>query len=136
MLVQRVAWHASEAQREMIHSPSLPGFYSFYRCRTCFCPKHRQSSPNLRASIVARKIGRHPGCRKISGKDERGFPMSTETTSKAASRIPTRQELVSFYRAIGISAVASAAQAAKMSAPSRQRDHASPSFLKDIHAIG
>jgi hypothetical protein len=62
--------------------------------------------------------------------------MPTKSTPKAASRIPDRHELTRFYRAIGISAVASAAQAAKMTAPARTRENALPAFLKDAHAVG
>jgi hypothetical protein len=64
--------------------------------------------------------------------------MSTSSPKPTASRsrIPTREELVRFYRAIGISAVAAAAQAAKMTAPSARRDDALPAFLRDAHAVG
>jgi hypothetical protein len=63
--------------------------------------------------------------------------MPTDTAKPAhPSRIPSRQELTRFYRAIGISAVASAAQAAKMTAPSAKRDDALPAFLRDAHAVG
>jgi hypothetical protein len=58
------------------------------------------------------------------------------TSSTPASRIASRQELTSFYRAIGISAVVSAMQAAKMvpAAPVVKNDL--PAFLRDAHAVG
>jgi hypothetical protein len=64
--------------------------------------------------------------------------MSTDRLSPAVSphRIPTRYELTRFYRAIGIPAVASAAQAAKMSGPKSRRENALPAFLRDAHAVG
>jgi hypothetical protein len=57
-------------------------------------------------------------------------------SSSATSRIASRQELTSFYRAIGISAVASAMQAAKMmpAAPATKNDL--PAFLRDAHTVG
>jgi hypothetical protein len=58
------------------------------------------------------------------------------TTTAADSRIPSRQELTRFYRAIGISAVASAAQAAKMTAPVARGENKLPAFLRDAHAVG
>lgn len=71
-------------------------------------------------------------------KDPTGFPMPTDSrkTASHTNRMPTRQELTRFYRAIGISAVASAAQAAKMTAPAAARETSLPAFLKDAHAVG
>jgi hypothetical protein len=64
--------------------------------------------------------------------------MSTETRNArpAARRSPTRQELTQFYRAIGIPAVASAMQAAKMTAPAAKRGGDLPAFLRDAHHVG
>ncbi|MFM9975431.1 MAG: hypothetical protein ACKVON_12765 [Beijerinckiaceae bacterium] len=63
--------------------------------------------------------------------------MPTEPRDTASkSRIASRQELTAFYRAIGISAVASAAQAAKMTAPLPPTKHELPAFLRDAHAVG
>jgi hypothetical protein len=64
--------------------------------------------------------------------------MSTDRLAPAASphRIPSRNELTRFYRAIGIPAVASAAQAAKMAGPKSRRESALPAFLKDAHTVG
>ena len=61
---------------------------------------------------------------------------SSTAASTAASRIASRQELTNFYRAIGISAVASAMQAAKMmpAAPAAQNEL--PAFLRDAHSVG
>jgi hypothetical protein len=52
------------------------------------------------------------------------------------SRIASRQELTAFYRAIGISAVASAALAAKMTVSTPAAKHELPAFLRDAHAVG
>ena len=64
--------------------------------------------------------------------------MSTEPrkTRAARSRLATRHELTQFYRAIGIPAVASAMQAAKMTPPSAKRSGDLPAFLRDAHAVG
>ncbi len=64
--------------------------------------------------------------------------MPTEQQSSIAERgrIASRQELTRFYRAIGISAVASATQAAKMTAPAKSTSHELPAFLRDAHAVG
>lgn len=64
--------------------------------------------------------------------------MSTEprTTRAARSRVPTRNELTQFYRAIGIPAVASALQAAKMTPQQGQRANELPAFLRDAHVPG
>ena len=66
------------------------------------------------------------------------LPMSTEprTTRAARSRVPTRHELTQFYRAIGIPAVASALQAAKMTPQKSPRTGELPAFLRDAHAAG
>jgi hypothetical protein len=52
-----------------------------------------------------------------------------------ASRNPSKEELVAFYRAIGISAVASAAMAQKMTAAAPTTKHELPAFLRDAHAV-
>lgn len=69
--------------------------------------------------------------------------MTTDTTQPAAvsahntnRRVPDYAELTRFYRAIGISAVAAAAQAARMTVPADRRQHALPAFLNDAHAVG
>jgi hypothetical protein len=64
--------------------------------------------------------------------------MKTETRVApiAKSRIASRQELIAFYKAIGISAVASAAQAAKMTMSAPAAKHELPTFLRDAHAVG
>jgi hypothetical protein len=62
--------------------------------------------------------------------------MPTDTHKPAQARLHSRQELAQFYRAIGISAVASAAQAAKMTTQSAKREGSLPAFLKDAHALG
>jgi hypothetical protein len=64
--------------------------------------------------------------------------MSTRSRDSRSiqSRVPSREELTAFYRAIGISAVASAAQAQKMTAPSSAAKYELPAFLRDAHAIG
>jgi hypothetical protein len=64
--------------------------------------------------------------------------MSTDSPKPAAAakRLPSRQELTRFYRAIGISAVAAASMAAKMTGPAARRDDALPTFLRDAHAVG
>ena len=68
----------------------------------------------------------------------KSFAMNTQTrdSSSAKSRIASRQELTAFYRAIGISAVASAAQAAKMTMSAPSTKHELPAFLRDAHAVG
>lgn len=48
----------------------------------------------------------------------------------------TRQELTQFYRAIGIPAVASAMQAAKMTPAPAKRVRELPPFLRDAHSAG
>jgi hypothetical protein len=53
-----------------------------------------------------------------------------------ANRIPSQEELVAFYRAIGIPAVASAAQAQKMATSAPVRQFELPAFLRDAHAVG
>jgi hypothetical protein len=60
-------------------------------------------------------------------------PLKTRTTR---SRIANRQELTQFYRAIGIPAVLSAAQAARMTAPLVKHTSDLPAFLRDAHAVG
>jgi hypothetical protein len=64
--------------------------------------------------------------------------MSTDRHAPAASRhrTPTRHELTRFYRAIGIPAVVSAAQAAKMTAPQSRPEAMLPAFLRDAHSVG
>ena len=57
-----------------------------------------------------------------------------EIQSKA-NRIPSKEELVAFYRAIGISAVASAVMAQKMTSSSPTPKHELPAFLRDAHAV-
>jgi hypothetical protein len=57
-------------------------------------------------------------------------------TQNKTSRIPSTEELVAFYRAIGISAVASAAMAQKMTSPTPSPKHELPAFLRDAHAVG
>jgi hypothetical protein len=88
---------------------------------------------------MGRKVSAAPptGAPPTITKGRQRFPMPTDTAKPAPqSRIPSRQELTRFYRAIGISAVASAAQAAKMTAPARKREDALPAFLRDAHAVG
>lgn len=51
-------------------------------------------------------------------------------------RIANRQELTRFYQAIGIPALASAMQAAKMTPPPKERTRELPAFLRDVHAAG
>jgi hypothetical protein len=67
------------------------------------------------------------------------IPMASrnrEAQSKT-NRIPSTEELVAFYRAIGISAVASAVMAQKMtSAASPSPRHELPAFLRDAHVVG
>ena len=64
-------------------------------------------------------------------------PMPTEPRETRAeqSRIASRQELTHFYRAIGIPAVVSATQAAKMTAPPACRTSDLPAFLRNAHAV-
>lgn len=64
--------------------------------------------------------------------------MSTEPrkTRAKGSRVATRHELTQFYRAIGIPAVASAMQAAKMTPPHGRRAGELPAFLRDAHTVG
>jgi hypothetical protein len=64
------------------------------------------------------------------------MPTEPRQTRTTRSRIANRQELTHFYRAIGIPAVASAAQAAKMTAPSARQANDLPAFLRDAHAVG
>jgi hypothetical protein len=64
------------------------------------------------------------------------MPTEHLNASIARGRIASREELTRFYRAIGISAVASATQAAKMTAPSKSAAHELPAFLRDAHAVG
>jgi hypothetical protein len=64
------------------------------------------------------------------------MPTEHQTTSSARGRIASREELTRFYRAIGISAVASATQAAKMTAPAKSTTRELPAFLRDAHALG
>jgi hypothetical protein len=70
--------------------------------------------------------------------DPRDFPMSIypTATAAAASRTHSRHDLARFYRAIGIPAVASAAQAARMTAPKVKTDAIVPAFLREAHAVG
>jgi hypothetical protein len=68
------------------------------------------------------------------------MPTGLQELRAAQSRIASRHELTAFYRAIGIPAVASASQAAKMApkmapaATASQNDL--PAFLRDAHAVG
>jgi hypothetical protein len=65
------------------------------------------------------------------------IPMKSRTRdfNTKTNRIPSQQELVAFYRAIGISAVASAAMAQKMTASSPAPKNELPAFLRDAHAV-
>jgi hypothetical protein len=64
--------------------------------------------------------------------------MSTDHSAPAASptRSLSRPELTRFYRAIGIPAVASAAQAARMTPARPRADAVIPAFLRELHAVG
>ena len=62
--------------------------------------------------------------------------IDSRTTRAARSRVPSRQELTQFYRAIGIPAVASAVQAAKMTPQQGGRVGELPAFLRDAHLPG
>ncbi len=64
------------------------------------------------------------------------MPIEPRETRTSKNRIATRQELTHFYRAIGIPAVVSATQAAKMTAPSAKSASDLPAFLRDAHAVG
>ncbi|MGL4637632.1 MAG: hypothetical protein ACRCWF_16735 [Beijerinckiaceae bacterium] len=64
------------------------------------------------------------------------MPIEPKASKVEQTRIASRQELTSFYRAIGISAVASAMQAAKMTAPAKDQRNELPAFLRDAHAVG
>lgn len=70
--------------------------------------------------------------------DPRAQFMSTDLSAPAASsnRTLSRHELTRFYRAIGIPAVASAAQAARMAPAKPRTDRVIPAFLRDLHAVG
>lgn len=63
--------------------------------------------------------------------------MPTDRSSfSTAERKLTEAELVRFYRAIGIPAVASATQAAKMAQPHGGAGRQMPAFLQDAHRLG
>jgi hypothetical protein len=63
--------------------------------------------------------------------------MSTQSpAASAGSRLANRQELTQFYRAIGIPAVVSAMQAAKMAPPQEKRPRELPAFLRESQAAG
>ncbi|MGL5114136.1 MAG: hypothetical protein ACRC7G_12365 [Beijerinckiaceae bacterium] len=66
------------------------------------------------------------------------FIMPTDRSSyqTATERLASREELTRFYRAIGIPAVASAAQAAKMAGQALKSAGAMPAFLQDAHRVG
>jgi hypothetical protein len=64
------------------------------------------------------------------------MPTEHQTCAIARGRIASCEELTRFYRAIGISAVASATQAAKMTVPAKSTSHELPAFLRDAHAVG
>jgi hypothetical protein len=64
------------------------------------------------------------------------MPIEPKPSAVEQGRIASRQELTTFYRAIGISAVASATQAAKMTAPVKDTRNELPAFLRDAHAVG
>ena len=64
------------------------------------------------------------------------MPTESHASRTAKSRIATRHELTTFYRAIGISAVASAIQASKMTAPVSVTKNELPAFLREAHAVG
>jgi hypothetical protein len=64
------------------------------------------------------------------------MPTEPRDPRAARARLASRQELTLFYRAIGIPAVASAAQAARMTAPSPKAAGDLPAFLRDAHAVG
>jgi hypothetical protein len=64
--------------------------------------------------------------------------MSTDHSAPAASnhRSPSRHELTRFYRAIGIPAVASAVQAARMTPRQVKPDPVIPAFQREAHTVG
>jgi hypothetical protein len=64
------------------------------------------------------------------------MPTEPRNSSAAQDRIISRNELTQFYRAIGIPAVLSASQAAKMTAAAPSVKHDLPAFLRDAHAVG
>jgi hypothetical protein len=64
--------------------------------------------------------------------------MSTDHSAPAASanRSPSRHELTRFYRAIGIPAVASAVQAARMTPQTVKADPVIPTLQREAHTLG
>jgi hypothetical protein len=106
--------------------------------RVWFCKKGLAVtlSPEMANSFI---VVAPPSTTSFAKKGPFGFSIMPTDRTKTAdhkNRIPTREELTRFYRAIGISAVASAAQAAKMTGPIARRETALPAFLRDIHAVG
>jgi hypothetical protein len=64
------------------------------------------------------------------------MPTDRSSYHSATERLASREELTRFYRAIGIPAVASAAQAAKMAGQALKGAGALPAFLRDAHRVG
>jgi hypothetical protein len=64
------------------------------------------------------------------------MPTEPRDSRAARARLASRQELTHFYRAIGIPAVASAAQAAKMTGAAPKAAGDLPAFLRNAHAVG
>lgn len=64
------------------------------------------------------------------------MPTDHSAPATTANRHHSRNELVRFYRAIGIPAVASAVQAARMSQQPSAAKATVPAFLRDTQPIG
>jgi hypothetical protein len=79
--------------------------------------------------------GAIPRCRILERTKVTPMPTEPRETRAEQSRIASRQELTHFYRAIGIPAVVSATQAAKMTAPPAHRTSDLPAFLRNAHAV-
>jgi hypothetical protein len=64
------------------------------------------------------------------------MPTDHSAPAAATNRSHSRHELTRFYRAIGIPAVASAVQAARMTPQKAKTDPVIPAFQREAHAVG
>jgi hypothetical protein len=88
----------------------------------------------MRLRRAARKWAAHRNQQRTFGLT----PMPTDHSAPAvsANRNHSRNELTRFYRAIGIPAVASAVQAARMNPPKPKADPTIPAFLRETQPLG
>jgi hypothetical protein len=64
------------------------------------------------------------------------MPTDHSAPAASANRNHSRNELIRFYRAIGIPAVVSAVQAARMSPPKPKATASIPAFLRETQPVG